>query len=74
MTALAVTVLIVWALGIVIATACLPLYLRQNPMAALPFDLNPVAACLVTAVAIAFWPGAFAAAGLNHLADRRRNR
>lgn len=71
MTAIAITVLAVWAVGIVINIAVFPHLLRSNPMARLAFDLNPAATCLLTAIAVAFWPGALTAAGLNHLANRR---
>lgn len=72
MTVLAITVLAVWAIGIVSATALFPHFLRDSPMARLAFDINPVAACLATAISIAFWPGALGAVGLNKLADRRK--
>ncbi|MBP8536114.1 hypothetical protein [Streptomyces sp. MK37H] len=71
MTALAVIILAIWAIGIAVFALTLPAISREHPFVDAAFVTNPTRACLLTAVVAVGWPGALIAAGLIHLSDRR---
>ncbi|MGW3428932.1 hypothetical protein ACWDHW_13390 [Streptomyces melanosporofaciens] len=71
MTALAVIVLVIWAIGIAVFALTVPAVRREDPLVDAAFFTSPAPACLITAVLAVGWPGALIAAGLIHLSDRR---
>lgn len=74
MTAVAVVVLALWALGIVALAAAVPKLVASEPMARLVFDLRPELTALVLAVLVVLWPGALGAALLIRAVEHGRRR
>lgn len=70
MTVVAITILTVWALGIVVLAAVFPSVARQQPEIEMGFVVDPVRAALLAAVVTVFWPAALLAVALVHLIGR----
>ncbi|MCT2591098.1 hypothetical protein LHJ74_14470 [Streptomyces sp. N2-109] len=73
MTALAITVLIIWGIGSIGMCVALPTVTREHPELATVHETAPAAYCLLAAMLIVFWPAAVIASAVLALA-RRWNR
>lgn len=69
MTALAVIVLVVWAIGIIAFAASVPTVRREQPFVDAAFVTDPARACLLMALASVFWPAVLMAAALARLVN-----
>ena len=72
MTVAAITILAVWAVGIVAFAWTTPKFVDSQPMARLLFDLRPQLVGVLLATVIVMWPGALGAALLIRVAEKRR--
>ncbi|MEV4438214.1 hypothetical protein AB0K09_04215 [Streptomyces sp. NPDC049577] len=71
MTVLAVIALAIWMAGIAIIAVLLPRLRQENAEFDAAFVVDPVRACLASAVVIVAWPGALLVVGISRLVERR---
>ncbi|MBA0053492.1 hypothetical protein E0L36_22210 [Streptomyces sp. AJS327] len=74
MNALAVIVLVVWAVGIPLGAAATVVQARQDPWLSMAFHIRPVAVGLYCALLVVWWPATVLAALLLHVSGQGARR